>query len=399
MIDRRTTVLPGDRVVARVRDIVLAMDAPALDAPAAVPALIGALAAGDGDWVEVVQQSAAPGLSFAAVQIFGNEVRAVLGGAGGATIAIFESPSDTTPQHVLTSPDGAFLERVATLGDGNVVTVTVGHPQPPAPASRPGSLVLRDGAVPASGAVLWVPPVKVPRTTGPQAGPKSQPFPVIPHVDPVPALDPDAAQAAAARPEQAHHEASPADPAQSRPDRLSAPTDMDLEAVAERPPSGPMVAGRRCAFGHLNAPEATFCTRCGGLVNSAAPTETGPRPPLGTLIADDGSAYVLETDVVIGRDPVPFVDNRGSRAADGVGRLAPIPLQDRTGALSRAHLEIRLDGWNILAVDVGSSNGTWVRPPGVPSPLPLVPGQPALLAVGSEINLGGRVLVLQANEA
>ncbi len=414
MIERRVTALPGDRVVARVRGVVLVIDAAALDAPAAVPALLGALASAPPgtDWVDVLATNAAPGLSFAAVEVLGNDLRAALGGNGRATVALFAGAGEAAPEHVLTtSPDGAFLERVASLAPANVVTVTVGPPRPPAIACRPASLALYDGAAPAAGAVLWTPDRIAPRATGPQSGPKSEPFPVVRAIDPVPSLPPDAPQmpshaAGSVVPPQPPTGASPALPgvlpATDGDERSFEPTDMDLAAAsgAERAlVSGPLVSGRRCAFGHLNAPNAAFCTRCGALVNQKAPTETGPRPPLGTLIADDGSAYVLDGDVVIGRDPAPFLDRRGGRSADGASRATAITLADPTGSLSRAHLELRLQGWVILAVDVGSSNGTWVRPPGVPAPFPLAPGQPVALAVGSEIHIGGRVLVLQANEA
>ena len=113
------------------------------------------------------------------------------------------------------------------------------------------------------------------------------------------------------------------------------------------------------------------------------------------VVADDGTAFVLENDMVIGRDPAAFVAQRAGRSLDGAGRLAPVVLPDRTGALSRAHLEIRIDGWQVLAVDVGSANGTWVRPPGAAQPLRLPPGQPVPLGVGSDIHLGGRILQLQ----
>lgn len=171
--------------------------------------------------------------------------------------------------------------------------------------------------------------------------------------------------------------------------------DVEVRGPEEVPAAGPLVEGRRCAFGHLNAPHAGYCSRCGALVDRRAPLEAGPRPPLGLLVADDGAAFVVETDMVIGRDPSAYTAQRGGRSFDGAGRLAPIVLQDRTGALSRAHLEIRIDGWQLLAVDVGSANGTWVRPPAAAAPLRLPPGQPVPLAMGSDIHLGGRILQLQ----
>ena len=88
-------------------------------------------------------------------------------------------------------------------------------------------------------------------------------------------------------------------------------------AVAAAAAAGPVVEGRHCAFGHLNAPVAAYCTRCGALVDRRLPLETGPRPPLGLLVADDGTAFVLENDMVIGRDPAAFVAQRAGRSLDG----------------------------------------------------------------------------------
>lgn len=365
---RYSTVLPGDRVVARVRGAVLVVDAPALGAPAEATELASALDV-DGDLAAVLRGRGGP--SFAVVEAVDGSVRALLRGAAGLpeermlSVAIFSSASAAAPDHVLHA-DADFVERIAPLPAGAVVTVTVGPPPPPGPVCGPTALHLLRGAVPGGGAVLWSDDSLRPEDEADIA------------TDVFPADAPTNEEPTGVSP-------------------LFAATEYDVEVgeVNAAVAAGPMVEGRRCAFGHLNAPAAAYCTRCGALVDRRARLETGPRPPLGLLVADDGTAFVVEADMVIGRDPAAFVAQRAGRSFDGAGRLAPVVLPDRTGALSRAHLEIRIDGWQVLAVDVGSANGTWVRPPGAAQPLRLPPGQPVPLGVGSDIHLGGRILQLQ----
>lgn len=368
-VDRHSTVLPGDRVVARVHERAVLVDAPAVGGAEEVAALVAELAdlAADGDPAPALRARTGP--AFAVVEVSADSVRALLRGADGAdeavTVAIFASADAAAPEHVLqAAPE--FVERIAPLAPGAVVTVTVGPPPPPAPVCGPAALRLDRGAVPGAGVVLWT------DASVPSEGELA--------TDVFPADAPTNEEPTGVSP-------------------LFAATDYDVEvgklSASVAGPTGPVVEGRRCAFGHLNAPAAAYCSRCGALVDRRAPLESGPRPPLGLLVADDGAAFVVEGDLVIGRDPAAFVAQRGGRSFDGGGRLAPVVLPDRTGALSRAHLELRIDGWQVLAVDVGSANGTWVRPPGAAQPLRLPPGQPVPLGVGSDIHLGGRILQLQ----
>lgn len=369
MTAQYSTVLPGDRVVARVREAVLVVDSPALGISPEAAGLVAAIDV-DGDLAPVL--SPLVGAPYAVVEVSESTVRALLRGAPNTpaerllTVAIFTSASAPTPEHVLHA-EGEFVERVAPLAPGSVVTVTVGPPPSPEPLCGPTALHLLRGAVPGIGAVLW----------------SEESLQSEGEADIV-------------------TEAFPADaPTNEEPTGVSplfAATEYDVEVQAPEElaaAAAPLVEGRRCAFGHLNAPHAGYCSRCGALVDRRAPLEAGPRPPLGVLVADDGMAFVVESDMIIGRDPAAFEAQRAGRSFDGAGRLAPIVLQDRTGALSRAHLEIRIDGWQLLVVDVGSANGTWVRPPAAAAPLRLPPGQPVPLTMGSDIHLGGRILQLQ----
>ncbi|WP_158635007.1 FHA domain-containing protein [Tsukamurella asaccharolytica] len=366
---RHCTVLPGDRVVAQRRGRVLLVDAPAVGGPAAIAELQAALDA-EGDLATVLRGRTGP--AFAAVEIGDGTVRALLRGIAGAdedrsvTVAIFHSAAAPAPDHALHA-GAEFVERVAPLTPGSVVTVTVGPPPPPAPVCGPAALHLDGGAVPGAGLVLW----SEEALAAPAEGEIS--------TDVFPADAPTNEEPTGVSP-------------------LFAATEYDVEVgeVSAALAAGPVVEGRPCVFGHLNAPVAAYCTRCGALVDRRLPLESGPRPPLGLLVADDGTAFVVENDMIIGRDPAAFVAQRAGRPQiGGADRLLPVVLPDRTGALSRAHLEIRIDGWQVLAVDVGSANGTWVRPPGAAQPLRLPPGQPVPLGVGSDIHLGGRILQLQ----
>src|SRR5262249_54254440 len=105
----------------------------------------------------------------------------------------------------------------------------------------------------------------------------------------------------------------------------------------------------------------------------------GPRPPLGALVLDDGSALELSTDFVVGREPAmdPSV---------AAGEAQPLGIVD--AAVSRVHARIHLDGWQVLLTDLGSVNGTRIRPPGKRSEQPLEPNVPVPLQSGTRVLVG-----------
>src|SRR4029450_13387146 len=100
---------------------------------------------------------------------------------------------------------------------------------------------------------------------------------------------------------------------------------------------------------------AVTCAR-GGITRAAAggALVEGIRPPLGVLTFDDGEAYALTGDVIVGREPA--VDDL---VVTGGGRAVRIADDDRT--ISRAHALIRLVGWDVFLEDRGSANGTFFR--------------------------------------
>jgi hypothetical protein len=183
----------------------------------------------------------------------------------------------------------------------------------------------------------------------------------------------------------------------------SAPTD-----VANRPvrPVNPKITARDqqvqihgllCANGHINDPRSPVCSRCGIRIDRmTGALVQGPRPPLGLLVIDDGTTYVVASDLMIGRDPEPMVASRGGIASVGIGPLNPIRINDTSGSMSRAHCELRLVDWDVRVVDTGSVNGTYVRLPRAPGWITLRRGQEAVLYPGSQLRVGSRSLLFEA---
>ncbi|MGY4102953.1 FHA domain-containing protein [Nocardia sp. R16R-3T] len=153
-----------------------------------------------------------------------------------------------------------------------------------------------------------------------------------------------------------------------------------------------VVRGFMCSRQHLNDPRVSFCAVCGIRMDQLTCVLTeGVRPPLGLLMLDDGTSFVLDNDIVLGREP---------EHADAVRRGArPIRLPDSSGAMSRAHVEVRLVEWDVVVVDQGSANGTYIRMPGQPEWIRVMPNQSTTLAAGAQILLGGRILTFDSQHS
>lgn len=116
--------------------------------------------------------------------------------------------------------------------------------------------------------------------------------------------------------------------------------------------TGETVLAARCVHGHLTTPERPTCRNCGADVPPQTPLRV-PRPPLGQLVLPDGQRVLLDRSVVLGRRPEPIP------GGETWPHLVELPA-DRTH-LSRQHALVELDGWRILARDLGSRSGTMVR--------------------------------------
>jgi FHA domain len=144
-----------------------------------------------------------------------------------------------------------------------------------------------------------------------------------------------------------------------------------------------MVIGVHCKNGHFNDPAVPYCSVCGiSMTQVTRVPAPGPRPPLGVLILDDGTDFPLERGYVLGRTP-------GRDDLVRSGRASPLPLADR--AVSRVHARVVPNGWDVIVVDLASTNGTWVCPPGGGDLGTAIPAGAAVrLMPGSRLTLGTR---------
>jgi FHA domain len=161
------------------------------------------------------------------------------------------------------------------------------------------------------------------------------------------------------------------------PNSADSPADVD--------PQDSAILAVFCANGHVSPPSATSCRVCGGPVGTQGPQFVA-YPVLAVLRASDGSSAELDRPVLIGR--APSTDRSDSRAP----RLMTVPSPNHD--ISRTHLEVAPDGWQIVATDQNSTNGTILVRPGGVDRQELAPGEPVPVQVGSVIELGDGVSVL-----
>ncbi|MEW9529615.1 FHA domain-containing protein [Microbispora sp. NPDC049125] len=154
-----------------------------------------------------------------------------------------------------------------------------------------------------------------------------------------------------------------------------------LDAAPEMEPR-PMVYGVDCSNDHFNDPRAPYCAVCGvGIDQRSVVPYKGPRPQLGVLLLDDGMALPLDADYVLGRDP-----ERASEVQAGEARPARVTSPD--GSVSRRHLRVFLDNWDVDLVDLGSVNGTQIQPPGDPNFYDIPPNEPVPIMPGTTVRIG-----------
>ncbi|WP_284291946.1 FHA domain-containing protein [Luteimicrobium album] len=179
-------------------------------------------------------------------------------------------------------------------------------------------------------------------------------------------------------------------PAFSAPPAPPAPSGPPAAAPGEQPVAGPQLVARLCVSGHANPPSRERCAVCGLALSGE--TRAVARPALGRVrvtIGEGGEPQVLPLDrpLVVGRRPrSPKGANQGGEGALHRIVTVPSPQQD----ISRSHVEVRLEGWNVLAVDLNTTNGTTLLRPGQ-TPLRMHPGDPLLVVSGDVVDLGDGV--------
>lgn len=148
------------------------------------------------------------------------------------------------------------------------------------------------------------------------------------------------------------------------------------------PEPTPMVYGVDCKNDHFNDPRVPYCAVCGAALDQRQLVPyKGPRPPLGVLVLDDGTTLRLDGDYLLGRDP-----ERAAEVLNGEARPAKITSPD--GSVSRRHLRVKLDGWDVNLIDLGSVNGTQVQPPGDPNFYDIPPNEPVAILPGTTVRIG-----------
>jgi hypothetical protein len=151
------------------------------------------------------------------------------------------------------------------------------------------------------------------------------------------------------------------------------------------------VQGIMCSRHHFNHPDARFCAICGIDFNQQTRTlVTGPRPPLGILVIDDGSAFTLDTEYVIGREPADAPEVAS-------GRARPLVLVDPERSVSRIHAALSLSEWVVSVSDRGSANGTYVLLPDMADWVRLPSGGSKVLPPGARVAVGRRTFLFESH--
>jgi hypothetical protein len=161
------------------------------------------------------------------------------------------------------------------------------------------------------------------------------------------------------------------------------------EGGAERPPqpaegvdhlshnTRETVLAVHCPRGHVTPAYTPNCRTCDAPVPPQDPQRL-PRPKLGGLILPTGETVPLNRGVVFGRKPAPMP------GGEEWPHLVYLP-QD-SSYLSRMHLAIELDGWLVMAQDLGARGGTTLKVPGRPAEK-LRAGETYVLEAGHALDL------------
>ncbi|HEY5820919.1 MAG TPA: FHA domain-containing protein [Propionibacteriaceae bacterium] len=151
------------------------------------------------------------------------------------------------------------------------------------------------------------------------------------------------------------------------------------------PPGVPGILAVVCQYGHASPQNAATCRICGSPIAPQGPRMV-PRPPLALLRASNGVTETLDRVVMVGRAPAAA---RSSVEAPAL-MTVPSPGHD----ISRTHVEVAPEGWQILVTDLRSTNGTVLIRPGTGERQQLPPGEPVPVPLGCVLELGDGVSVL-----
>lgn len=161
----------------------------------------------------------------------------------------------------------------------------------------------------------------------------------------------------------------------------AAPDDHDGSTVHRpahlTPATATTVLAVSCPLGHLTPPTDPACRTCHQRVAPQEPRRV-QRPTLGGLRLPTGEVVPLDRGVVLGRKPAPV---EGSTDWPHLVHLPPAH-----SFVSRMHLHVELDGWDVVARDLDSRGGTTLAQPGR-EPLRMSPGEAYVLEPGAVLDL------------
>lgn len=135
-----------------------------------------------------------------------------------------------------------------------------------------------------------------------------------------------------------------------------------------------------CVNGHANPRGASSCRICSGPVDSSNPRLIR-RPVLAAVVSNQGDASDVVSGVVVGRSP------DGSRGPHGSYLMR---VNSSGHDISRNHVLVTANEWNIVVTDLHSTNGTLVRPVGEPE-FELRDGRSVTVEIGTELLLDDEI--------
>lgn len=151
-------------------------------------------------------------------------------------------------------------------------------------------------------------------------------------------------------------------------------------APMSEPQQSTQVWAEPCARGHANPRGARLCRICSAPVDPAQPRLIA-RPALACVRSNTGEVADLRAGIVVGRAPT------ASKAPEGA-HLMRVPSPG--GDISRSHLLVKPQDWNVIVTDLDSTNGTIVKPVGE-APFVLGAGASVQVDLGTILDLGDGV--------
>lgn len=145
-----------------------------------------------------------------------------------------------------------------------------------------------------------------------------------------------------------------------------------------------MIMAADCPYGHSNPPAASNCRLCGTEIPRQDPRLVR-RPVLCVLRANDGTSVAVDRAVLIGRAPDAARSNYKSPHL--------MTLHSPEHDISRTHVEVAPEGWQIVATDLNSTNGTVLIQPDGQERQQLPPGQHVPVQPGSVLELSDGISI------